>query len=440
MASTLAGLLTPITPSAGGEPTGPMMNFTLSWLTSRSAATLPPWPVYWSSYMISSSVWGLPPTLMPPAALRSATASSMPRWAARPQAVPPPDSGPMPPILTTSCACALVASSTAAASAASRFGMGFSSPKFLYDTPACGRAPAASRFLRHAQDHGGPRRPRRARRRLFGLAVLRPVRAHARGRGARPSRDRRARRCEGAAPRVRRSAGAELSARHRTRPQPQSADAEHPRRRRRRLRRSARRQIAVVRGARRPAAQRLARRRAARPPRRHEGARARKPRQPVAALRERGLRHRQLSRVRSGRPAGAAALPLEPAPDELDVEARRHRAARADPPAPGRGIFAGASGAAVNQQARVPDAVQRAAKRSGALLIRDPACAKTRLWTPGLQCTATRCTAPGERGWPRPGHKIITAPASAASWRRPTPCRDRRRTRAARPARRRTTP
>src|SRR6266704_3059141 len=109
MASTLAGLLTPITPSAGGEPTGPMMNFTLSWLTSRSAATLPPWPVYWSSYMISSSAWGLPPTLMPPAALRSATASSMPRWAARPQAVPPPDSGPMPPILTTSCACAVEA-------------------------------------------------------------------------------------------------------------------------------------------------------------------------------------------------------------------------------------------------------------------------------------------------------------------------------------------
>jgi len=39
---TLAGLVTLIVPSAGGEPTGPMMYFTPSTLVRRSAAVRPP--------------------------------------------------------------------------------------------------------------------------------------------------------------------------------------------------------------------------------------------------------------------------------------------------------------------------------------------------------------------------------------------------------------
>ena len=50
--TTFAGPVTAIVPSTGGEPTGPMMYFTASTFTRRVAAVVPPWAVYWSSYMI----------------------------------------------------------------------------------------------------------------------------------------------------------------------------------------------------------------------------------------------------------------------------------------------------------------------------------------------------------------------------------------------------
>ena len=54
ISSTFSGVVTSTVLSTGFEPIGPTMNLTLSWNTRRSAAVLPPWPVYWSSYISSS--------------------------------------------------------------------------------------------------------------------------------------------------------------------------------------------------------------------------------------------------------------------------------------------------------------------------------------------------------------------------------------------------